>query len=158
HGLFRLLPVEMTMLNDLPVLLNPPRARRSNPPDPRLMLYFLDDNAWIEPGRIWIRGRARAEIVVRSVERMGAFRVAMRSRVPNVVTVSAGRGRERVTLSPGERVVVHVRANDAYSRNARACLLSIEAADGVVPQLVDPDSSDGRFLGVEVEITGVPAG
>src|SRR5690606_31976722 len=56
HGLFRLLPVEMTMLNDLPILLDPSRGRRSNPPDPRLMLYFLDDNAWLEPGRIWIRG------------------------------------------------------------------------------------------------------
>ncbi len=157
HGLFRLLPVEMTMLNDLPIQLDPSRGRRSYPPDPRLMLYFLDDNAWLEPGRIWIRGGARAEIVVRSVERMGAFRVTLRSRVPNVVTLSAGRGRERVEVDPGEQVVVNVRADDAYSRNARACLLSIEAAGGVIPRLVDPESQDGRFLGVEVDIAGVPS-
>src|SRR5690606_38797849 len=124
---------------------------------PRLMLYFLDDNAWLEPGRIWIRGGARAEIVVRSVERMGALRVTLRSRVPNVVTLSARAGRERVEVDPREQVVVTVRADDAYSRNARACLLSIEAAEGVVPRLVDPASADGRFLGVEVEIVGVPS-
>ena len=157
HGPFRLLPVEMTMLNDLPILLDPGRGRRPYGEDPRLLLYLLDDNVWLEAPRIWVRGESRTEIVARSVERMAAFRFTIRSRVPNVVEVSAGEGAQRVEVGPGESVVVTVDADGAYSRGARAYLLSISARHGFTPRLVSPTSTDGRFLGAAVEIAPVPA-
>lgn len=157
HGLTRLLPVEMTMLNDLPILLDSGRGRRPYGENPRLLLYLLDDNAWLESQRIWVRGGSRTEIVARSAEPMSAFRVSIRSRVRNVVTVRAGGDTKRVDVGPGQAVVVTVEADGKYSRGARAYLLSIASETGFIPRLVDPTSTDGRYLGAAIELAGVPA-
>ncbi len=65
HGPLRLLPVELTNVNDLPINTNPARVRVAfgdNPDlhDPPFQIYFLDDNAYDrEPDRsFWVRGES----------------------------------------------------------------------------------------------------
>ena len=65
QGLFRTLPVELTMVNDLPVRLDQGRSRIPYGSDPTLLLSYLDRNAWRpDTSGIWIAGDARGEIIV----------------------------------------------------------------------------------------------
>ena len=69
HGPLRLLPVELTNINDLPINTNPARVRVAfgeNPDlhDPPFQIYFLDDNAYDrEPDRsFWVRGEVEGRV------------------------------------------------------------------------------------------------
>ena len=65
----RLLPVELTLVNDLPINTRPKRARVWFGTQRRFQIYFLDDNAYArEDLHFWTRGRSRAEILVKTVE------------------------------------------------------------------------------------------
>jgi hypothetical protein len=157
HGLFRFLPVELTMMNDLPVMIDPGRGRVPYGDDPQLLLYFLDDRVWREGDRLWVGGEARTEVVVRTGEPLAGIRATLRSPIPNVVTVGTGADTRTVEIAEGQVVVVQVAVRPAISRGGHAAVLSIEAARGFVPRLADPGSSDRRFLGVEVRLAGVVA-
>ena len=157
QGLLPLLPVEMTMVNDLPIMINSGRGRVPYG-DPRLYLYFLDDNAWLpERAGIWVAGRAHTEIIIRSGEPFIRLDVTLRSLVPNTVTLSAGAGERTVNLAPGEIVTVSLRARGWYARSGVGSLLSVETSDGIVPRLVEPGNPDNRFLGVLLQLNGVYA-
>ena len=70
RGPVRLLPVELTLVNDLPVNTRPERARVWFGVQRRFQIYFLDDNAYArEDLYFWTRGRSRAEILVKNVSR-----------------------------------------------------------------------------------------
>ena len=158
RGALRLLPVELTMADDLPVRLRLDRARL-NYGDPRMLLYLVDDNAFNpEPDGIWIAGRARADILVRS-ELQGDFQVRLVSPVANDVVVGAGRSSVTVRLEPGVPATVRVPAKWIQSRlGSAACLLSVRTSDGFVPRLSDAASNDARFLGVllNFSVAGAP--
>jgi hypothetical protein len=158
RGPLRLLPVELTMANDLPIMIDPNRGRVPHGEEPRLLLYFLDDYA-ARPERdgIWIAGAARAELIVRTGEPLRALNVTLNSPVRNEVTLGAGAARRTVTIEPGTTTVVAVPVRARYARQSSACLLSIETARGFVPRLLEPASDDRRFLGVQVRLAGVPA-
>jgi hypothetical protein len=157
HGLFRWLPVEVTMANDLPIMIDPHRGRVPVAPvagEPEIFLYFLDDRVSRDPGRMWVAGGSRTEIIVRAGEPLSTLRVTLRAPVANRVWLGAGRGRRDVQIAPDETVVVAVQAMSRPSRAGHAHLLSIETETGFVPHLVDPASNDRRFLGVEFIIAG----
>jgi len=153
RGALRLLPVELTMPDDLPVRLRLDRARLDYG-DPRMLLYLIDDNAFNpEPNGIWIAGRARADVLVRS-EAAGDLQVRLLSPIANDVVVGAGRASVRVHLEPDVPSDVRVPAKWLQSRiGSTACLLSVSTSDGFVPRLSDPASSDSRFLGVLLNFT-----
>ena len=100
-GLLRALPVELTMVNDLPINLDAPRARVEYG-DPALLLYYLDHNAYRpEPPGIWIAAERRADLVVRAGPPIAEATVTLLSRVANTVEVSLGGATEHVELAPG---------------------------------------------------------
>ena len=157
QGLLSLLPVEMTMVNDLPIMINSGRGRVPYG-DPRLYLYFLDDNAWLpERAGIWVAGRSRTEIIIRGGEQFSRLDVTLRSPIPNTVTLSAGAGERTVNLEPNTLTTVSLRTRNWYSRKGVGCLLTVETSDGIVPRLVEPGSTDGRYLGVLLQINGTVA-
>jgi hypothetical protein len=154
-SLLRRLPVELTMVNDLPVMLNTGRARVPYGADPVLLLYFLDDHAWMpEPAGIWVRGGARTEIIVRSDQPLSRLSLRLRSNVANRVQVSAGGEAVVADLAPGAPSTVVVAARVVESRGAYACVLSVAPERGAVPVLTEPASRDARLLGVQVQIAG----
>ena len=66
-GPLRLLPIELTLLNDLAVSADPERSRRGLGGTPPVAGYFVDDGAYPpEGGAFWVRGDSRADVVLRA--------------------------------------------------------------------------------------------
>jgi hypothetical protein len=152
RGLLRALPVELTMSRDLPVNLVQSRSRIEHTfSGTTSLLYLLDDNTYPpEPSGFWVRGAARADIVVRTDQQTSTLRVILANRV----RINAGRGTTTVALDAGVRQDVLVPAKSVVSteQGTYALALSIETSAAFVPRLRDPASTDARVLGVFVNI------
>ena len=156
HGAVRALPVELTMVNDLPIMLDRDRSQIKYGADPELRLYLLDKNAYPpEPAGLWTAGRRRADVIVRTTEKLSAMRLRLSTAVPNRVWISfAGQG-TTVDLAPDTPMDVVVRRPEGvYSARGYGYLLSVKPREGVVPKNVDPGTGDKRFLGVLVKMHG----
>lgn len=117
---FRLLPAELTMLNDLSVFTDPWRkkqpvgdtegdAHKHWPADPRAYyLYFLDDGTYGRERRgeaegFWLRGGRAAEVVVRALEPVRRMRVRVTGGpAGDEVAVRLGSRTQTLTLGPSE--------------------------------------------------------
>jgi hypothetical protein len=178
RGPFRMLPVELSLANDLPINIRANRVRRPLAGTPPLSAYFLDDNAYdLEGERFWVRGGARADLIVRApaqpVSRGEAevwrslslrqLQVDLEAGpVANTVTIRSGGSTEVVTLQPGEQRTVLVRmprglpykpmpenpTNYMYN-------LSITSASSFIPMFDQPGAGDHRVLGVFVRLEPV---
>ena len=157
RGLLRALPVELTTVLDLPIMLDAPRARVMYGENPTMQLYFLDHNASLpEPPGIWVHGKRRADIIVRTEREFEAIMVTARSPVTTEVSIDIGRGKGLIVLEPGIPGTIAIRPDGVYSRKSWAYLMRIRTSDGFVPRLVELGSEDSRFLGAAVSFTGVP--
>ena len=160
---FRVLPAELTMLNDLSVFTEPWRKKRpfgftgdaSRHADPdAYFLYFMDDGAWGReewggrPG-FWLRGGASAEIVVRAFDLAPVERLVLTVRGgPRGDQVTARRGfrSARVSVGSGEQRELElgvgrgVRYYDTYLH-----VLRLESRRGAA-------LPDGRVVGAFVEL------
>ena len=161
RGFARRFPVELTMANDLPIMLDAPRAHIWFSD---VMLYFLDHHAYvpevIDPETkkqgIWIAADGRADILVRCEWPIDHLTIAAESRVRTTLTVSMGAAPVKVTIEPGKPVTFDVPASGVRGLNSYAYLLSAQSSDGFVPQLVDPASNDSRNLGALITFSAVP--
>jgi hypothetical protein len=158
RGFARRLPVELTMANDLPIMLDAQRSRVAYGPNRELLLYFLDEHAYPpDPGGIWIAGDGRADILVRSEHPIDHFAMTVASPIVTTVTASAGGSRQSVALLPGRPVAIAVPAYGARGLQSYAYLLSMRSSDGFIPHLVDPKSPDTRNLGAIVQFQAIPS-
>ncbi len=171
-GPLRLLPIELTTINDLAVAAHANRARLPVGGDPPLLAYFPDDNVYgLEGDRFWVRGRSRAEIILRTPARVaeGGRLVPLRlaglavdvanGGAANRVVLDVGRGRRAVDLRPFEarRVELEVPFGVPY-RPSRyptnyAYLLTVTTTTGFVPYLEQPPSLDARYLGAMIKLS-----
>jgi len=160
HGAVRALPVELTLVKDLPILLDRDRSNIGYGSDPRLTLHLLDKNAYPpEPAGLWIAGRRRADVVVRSTEKLSAMQLQLSTVVPNRVWVSFAGQSTRVELTPGQSTNVLVNGPEGvYSDGGYGYVLSLKPEEGVVPKNIDPGTADKRFLGVLVKMQGQVGG
>ncbi len=120
HGLFRALPPELTMLNDLGANIDAWRkkqpygdtegdAHKGWPADPKAYyVYFLDDGTH---GReslgsvegFWLRGGGRAEIVVRALEPVRRMHVRIAGgSAGDDLTVRVGGQEQTAEVRPGQ--------------------------------------------------------
>jgi hypothetical protein len=161
-GLLRLLPVELTLVNDLPVNTDPDHARLwfgDNPGkgDPGFLVYFLDDNAY---GReadksFWTRGDSKAEFIIKTDRPMRRAIFTLTSGPKSAdVTVAVGGRSERVHLDPGQtrQVALAMPPGTPFEKEVQALvwLASVSCDSGFTPIFYDPQSSDSRYLGVRV--------
>jgi hypothetical protein len=119
RGPIRLLPAELTMLNDLSVFTGPWRKKRpfgfvgdaSRPADAdAYFLYFMDDGtfgkeAYAGHEGFWLRGGERAEVVVRAFDLAPVQRVLLRltgGPLGDSVTARLGWSSERIGVGPGQ--------------------------------------------------------
>lgn len=154
-GPARRLPVELTMANDLPVMLD---ASRSRIPygDPPMLLYFLDQHAWPpEPPGMWVSGAGRADILLRSVNPIDVLEVTAESPIHTVLTVAMGGPSVDVTLVPGEVATLTVPARGVRGLQSYAYLLTARSSEGFVPHLQDVNSKDFRNLGALMRFRAV---
>ena len=152
QGILRLLPVELTMVSDLPVNLIMQRRGLPYGEEPPMFLYLLDGNSTPpEDAGIWVEGGATAEIIVRTFVPVEAFEVRLRSFVPNTVRVSIGGPAQTVRVGSDLPVTLRVEARSVYARESWFHLLSVETQEGLVPRLAR-ESDDARYLGVQVRL------
>ena len=164
RGVVRRLPVELSMVTDLPIMLaGPSRARIPYGHDPTMQLFFLDQNSFPpEPTGVWVSGGRRTDIIVRTNDRLDHLAVEAESPIPTVLTVSAGGDPVVVRLVPGKLARFDVPARGVlYSRYGRsyAYLMSASSSEAFVPALRFPalQPPDYRNLGALLRFAAVPA-
>jgi hypothetical protein len=173
-GLFRRLPLELSLVNDLPVNVSPSRSRQPLGGAPPLSGYFMDDNAYPREGdAFWVRGESRADVMLRAPapleagtngDRMRALRVPRMEIMletgpkPNQVTIRTAAVTQVVDVPANDRRTVIVAMGDGlpykpYPENPTNYVyaLSIESATGFIP-LFETGGRDNRFLGVFVRM------
>ena len=115
------------------------------------VVFFLDDRAFPEPSGFWVGGAREASIVIAPDRPRRSQPLTLRNApVENTVALESGTWRESLALAPGEVRTIAVPL-DAASGTA---LLRIRCSSGFRPSERDPNSRDGRFLGVFVEKRG----
>ena len=170
-GPLRMLPIERSLLNDLPVSADPARSRLRLAGTPPSSFYFVDDGAYVPEGDFfWVKGGRRADLLIRgpAVESADRGTVSLRIRamrveitnteVTNEVVVSTGGRRAKMTLAPGEQRVVElspgpgVPYKPALFPMGYVYTISVSTSAGITPFLMHPESSDSRYLGARVRI------
>ena len=153
RGLLRALPVELTMVDDLPIALDRSRHRIAYRSDPELLLSLLDHNVHRSGGLdLWVAGKNRADIVVRSGNCLSSVAVTLRSPVANQVTVHFGGDEATTDLQPGVEVQVSLSPSGIHVRGRWAYLLSVRTSAGFIPSRLVPGSGDQRFLGAVIAL------
>jgi hypothetical protein len=163
-GPLRLLPVELTLLNDLPVVSEGgDRARvwfgDLGLGDPGFLVSFLDDNAYgAETDKsFWTRGDSRAELVFKADVpiRRAVFTLAA-GPVPVDVTLRLGPKRYDVHVDAHatQELTASMPAGVIYEKEVQGVHLwhvTVTTRGGFTPIFYDDKASDARFLGVRVK-------
>jgi hypothetical protein len=165
-GPLRLLPVELTNVNDLPTNTNSDQTKFGYGQDIPgvegfLQLYHLDDNMYLKEAdeSVWIRGDSRAEMLVKTDQAFSQLQLTFRAGpIPARATVTF-RGKSQDVVLPGPGATATIRLvlppaflykKDADQPAKHVWVLSIEAGAGFVPEQLDPQSHDDRYLGINV--------
>jgi len=168
-GAHRWLPLELTLLQDLPMAADPNRSKRLLGGTPPVLAYFPDDNVYSPEGdAVWVKGKSRAEIILRApvvdagndqfvTKAITRLQVEIQNGgMPDRVTVSTGRESRTLEMKPEEVAVLQLAVEDGvpYHRIEQPAsflyTISITTTNGFVPFLTAPGSSDSRFLGARV--------
>jgi hypothetical protein len=160
-GPLRLLPIELTLVNDLPVNTDPDHARiwfgDNGGGDPGFLMYFLDDNAY---GReadksFWTRGDSTAEFIIKTDReiRKATFTLTA-GPVPADVSVTIGGRTQRAHLAPDQttQIVMAMPPGTPFEKEVQALVwsASVSCSSGFTPIFYDAQSADARYLGVRV--------
>jgi len=170
-GAHRWLPLELTLLQDLPMAADPNRSKRLLGGTPQVLAYFPDDNVYSPEGdAVWVKGKSRAEIILRApvvdagndqfvTKAIARLQVEIQNGgVLNRVTVSTGRESRTLEMKPEEVAVLQLAVEEGvpYHRIEQPTsflyTVSITTTNGFVPFLTAPGSSDSRFLGARVRL------
>jgi hypothetical protein len=169
RGLPRLLPVELTLVNDLPIDVEEDHIRRwfgqdpdPNGFDPRFQLYYLDDNSYLSEldRSFWIRGESRAELLIKATLPFRQLQVTLTAGpAATRATVKVGGHAETVPLGPNESQTIRLDLGSGYPyKKERAVptpvwVLSISSSSGFAPNALSPPPPvpDKRYLGVNVK-------
>lgn len=150
----RLLPIELTIMNQLPVRLNPERGRIPVSRDPEVFLYYMDgrtyfqekDGFWVAPGT--------AEIVIRTEHPLSELELRVRSPITNDVRVSLGDQSAQLQLAAGaEQAVILHPAPGVHAFPGYQVVLAITTTHGFYPRDFDPSATDTRHLGAFITPT-----
>lgn len=161
-GPLRLLPVELTLLNDLPVNTDPDHFRLwfgdTGQGDPGFLVYFLDDHAYTREAdrSFWTRGRSRAEFIIKTDRpiRRATFNLTA-GPVPVDVTINLAGRTQRVQMAAGAaaQVTFAMPPGFPYEKEVHQLLwhTAITTSDGFTPIFYDAAANDARYLGVRVK-------
>jgi hypothetical protein len=153
QGIVRLLPVELTLVNDLPINTSISRVRVPFGEKERFQIYFLDDNAYGREGNnFWVKGRSKAEFLVKSARPLRALLLTLSGvLVPDEIVVRGPRFNQTLTLGPDQARSVLIPLGDGFPyQGTRVWVISVSSREGFVPMFHDPESQDHRYLGVLV--------
>ncbi|PWT93663.1 MAG: hypothetical protein C5B54_01525 [Acidobacteria bacterium] len=161
RGLLHLLPVEKTLLADLPINTNQ-LARRVAFDDPaNYLLYFMDDNTYYREAMdhyygFWVKGERSADIVMRTFVPVTKLRLRLKSLAPNnVADIRVGMQSIHVDLDTSQffEGEINLPKPLPYDRDGTGATylyqITIHPKKGMVTQM---NSSIDRYLGVFVRM------
>ena len=163
-GLLKLLPLELTLLHDLPLAQNSDRMKRPLGGEPPVLAYFPDDNAFTPEESpphsnewwFWVKGRSQAEIVLRgAVASIGDNKYVSKTitrlnvdvrngGARNRVTVKTARASQTFTMEAGDvrSVSLEVPSGVPFRRDVQPTsylyTMSVQTTSGFVPFLETP--------------------
>ncbi|HJR60993.1 MAG TPA: hypothetical protein VJ813_16400 [Vicinamibacterales bacterium] len=165
-GPLRILPVELSNVNDLPInterLLrvvwfgDPPGKQEG--PDPGFQIYFLDRNAFPEGDKsFWVKGESRAEFLIKTDRPMKRLVLTLTAgAVPTTVRAEFEGRSQPLEIPAGDsrQITFEMRRGFPYMKNEDGkprfvWTASVSSSAGFVP-LFTEGGSDTRFLGVRV--------
>lgn len=151
---YKLLPPELTMLNDLPFNTNP-RARRVDLGHPEFDVYFLDDGTWGREAGLngfWLRPGVAAEVVVRTTGPAREIVLDLQNGpVDNHLRATLDGDVAEADLEPDARATLRLRPTLSFRyQSNRVYRLTLEASDGFIPLFAQAGATDTRYLSVLV--------
>ena len=174
-GLFTYLPTELTMVNDLPVNVQPTRVRQPLGGTPPVFAYFIDDNVYNREGNaFWVKGESTADILLRApikpeadaagVETPTSLHIQKITAIletgpkPNRVTIDTGTEERVVEMAAGSQQILELemtygvpyKYHPDFPTNY-VYMLRISSSTGFVP-MFENGAADNRFLGVMVRL------
>ena len=151
----RYLPVELTILDDLPVRLNWKRGRIIFVHDPTVFTYFMDGDTYDAEGQgFWVKGKASSDVILRTEHPLTRIEFDIHSKVANTVTVTFGGESQTVVL--GEDGLAKIRIAPAPPIDVHRSypyVLHVTTTNGFFPRDREPNSPDVRYLGAFLQIT-----
>ncbi len=147
QGLLRLLPVELTLVFDIPINTEPDHPRIWFGQQRRFQIYFLDDDAYKrEDLFFWVRGESRAEFFVKSAEPASYLELTLVTGASaSRVKVARGWWSTTVEMQPNQKATVsrtpRCRASRTRALVCGSCP-SRQAADSC-PGSSHPDRTTG---------------
>src|SRR5688572_2139078 len=174
-GVYRWLPTELTMVNDLPVNVTPSRWRQPLGGDPPMLAYFIDDNAYAREGdAFWVKGESTTDVLLRApIELEAQVAGVRRPRSLHIdkvtVMLETGPRPNRITIDTGtEERVIEMTASSQQTFELEMSrgvpykyhpdfptnyvyMLRISSSTGFVP-MFENGAQDSRFLGVMVRL------
>ena len=174
-GLFRYLPTELTMVNDLPINVVPPRIRQPLGGSPPVLAYFIDDNAYNREGdAFWVRGESSTDVLLRAriapeadaagVETSRSLHIEKLTAIletgpkPNRIVISTGGDRRVIDMAPSSQQTIELAMPRGvpYKYDPRfptnyVYFVTISSSSGFVP-MFENGAADSRFLGVMVRL------
>jgi hypothetical protein len=158
HGPLRWLPVERTLVNDLPINTDTEKVRvwfGADPAhhDPGFQIYFLDDNAYgrEEDRSFWVKGESRAEFLIKTDRPMKRLVLNLSpGPLDTKVTASVDGRSQEVVVRDTQQISFTLPPGFWYQARAYVWVVSISSSTGFVPIFHGADK-DTRFLGVRVK-------
>jgi hypothetical protein len=108
-----------------------------------VVVFALDDNAFLEPGALWVRGERTFRLIVQADDPGRAVLRLIGGPVANTVTLAAPGWMTEVRLGPEERRDLTVPA-----AALAPAVLAVTSATGFRPSEHAPGNGDARWLGV----------
>jgi hypothetical protein len=163
RGLFRWLPVELTLVYDWPINTDTSRVRvwyGDNPGqgDPGFQIYFFDTNAYGKEldKSFWVKGESRAEFLIKTDRPMRRLVLTLSAgAVPTDVQATVGGRTQRVSLAKGATQQLFFTLGEGFPYQGQwpVWTASVSSSNGFVPALEEQPSDDTRYLGVRVKPT-----
>ena len=163
RGPLRLLPVELTNYNNLPVTTERElmvRGFGKTEGHPEFQMMYLDKNSWLREAdglSFWTRGRSRAELLVRTNEPERRLQLTLHAGEVSVrVEVDLEGQAAIVELKPNQDAVLQLAPPPGFkygyyqAHKSYIWRLAITTDSGFVPNDSNPNANDSRLLGVRV--------
>ncbi len=153
---YTLLPVEYTLINDLPTNTTPSAKRQQwgHPLEPDRFLYFLDDNynpKHPQEDGWWTRGDKTADMVLRTAFPVREIIVHLLNnpRSGNTISVTVEGRTQKTVLGPLEKTDLRFTPGNGFQiQHSHQFRLKIRAAKGSIPYYESRQSDELRDIGV----------
>ncbi|MDH5405608.1 MAG: hypothetical protein OEZ30_00795 [Candidatus Aminicenantes bacterium] len=145
------LPLELTLTESLPTNVDPSRFGIRFP---GYLMYFVDYNSWVEGSGFWVKGRARAEAICKTRDKISSLLVKVSNgRAENEVELFFGGQRVKLSLKPSEtkKLVVDNPLPFVF-RDALYYRVKIASLSGYIPRFAG-EKDDNRFYGCHISFS-----